>query len=154
MANLLKKMEPIIPSEQDMQLAVESSRALSSLLGKDTKDLELVIKDKHSSVVIGLPVSLLKILFSMLTQMSEGNAVTVIPVHAELTTQEAANLLNVSRPFLIGLLEKNKMPYRKVGTRRKILFKDLMSYKDSMYNARMKTLDDLSKDAQDLNMGY
>ena len=145
---------PIIPSEQDMQIAAESSRALSSLLDQDNQTFELKLKDNKEATTIDIPASALHMLFSILTQMSDGNAVTLIPVHAELTTQEAANLLNVSRPFLIGLLDDNKISYRKVGTRRKILFTDLMHYKDSMYNARISTLDNLSKDAQDLDMGY
>ena len=86
--------------------------------------------------------------------MSKGNAVTIVSIHAELTTQEAANLLNVSRPFIIKLLEDGKISYKMVGTRRKILFKNLMLYKETMYHARLKTLDELSKDAQDLDIGY
>ncbi len=86
--------------------------------------------------------------------MAEGNAVTIIPIHAELTTQEAANLLKVSRPFLITLLEEGKLPYRKVGTRRKVLFEDLMNYKKKDDTERLKILNKLTQEAQDLNMGY
>lgn len=72
----------------------------------------------------------------------------------ELTTQEAADLLNFSRPFLLNLLEKNKIPFRKVGNRRKILLEDLIKFKSSMYSAREQALDFLVEDAQKHNMGY
>lgn len=107
---------------------------------------------KKSSVT--LPFSAFKLLMTVLTQMAEGNAITLIPVHAELTTQEAADLLNVSRPYLIRLLEEKKIPFRKVGTRRRILFQDLMEYKAKIDHARRKTLDELSEEAQNLHMGY
>lgn len=69
-----------------------------------------------------------------------------------LTTQEAANLLNVSRPYLIRLLEDKKIPFRKVGTRRKILFQDLIEYKQKTDDACRKMLDDLTAESQNLGL--
>ena len=86
--------------------------------------------------------------------MAKGNAVTLIPVRAELTTQQAADILNLSRPFLVEQLEKNVIPYRKVGTHRRILFKDLMQYKEAMDRNRLKAPDELTAQAQELGIGY
>lgn len=80
--------------------------------------------------------------------------IALIPIHAKLTTQEAAEMLNVSRPYLIKLLETGEIPFYQVRLHQRIRFKDLMNYKEQIDNARMKALDELAAQAQDLNMGY
>ncbi len=149
--SILKKLDPVIPNEKDIELATESSR---SLAGIDTNKMHTFEIQVDGKKMIRIPASVFKMLFTILTQMAAGNAVTIIPIHAELTTQEAANLLNVSRPYLISLLEEGKLPYRKVGTRRKILFEDLMNYRKKDDAERLKILNKLTEDAQDLDMGY
>lgn len=147
--------EPIMPSESEVELARVSSRILSSISLQKGKTVKVLFEsDTHQQSSVTLPFSAFKLLMTVLTQMAEGNAITLIPVHAELTTQEAANLLNVSRPYLVRLLEEKKIPFRKVGTRRRILFQDLMDYKAKIDTARRKTLDELSEEAQNLDMGY
>ncbi len=147
--------EPMIPSDKEVELARTSSRILSGLNLKKSKTVDILLETgNHHQNSVTLPLSAFKLLLSILTEMAEGNAVALLPVHAELTTQEAADLLNVSRPYLIHLLEEKKMPFRKVGTRRRILFQDLMDYKAKIDAARRKTLDELAQEAQDLDMGY
>ena len=80
----------------------------------------------------------------ILEEMARGNAVTVIPVHAELTTQEAADMLNISRPSLIQLLDQTKIEYRRVGTHRRVRFDALMKYKRQAETARRAVLAELA----------
>ena len=144
----------VLPDKKETQLASESSRILASSMKskKNAPVMHVIVNGKEQTVVV--PLSAFKLLVDILTQMAEGNAVTITSVHAELTTQEAADLLNVSRPYLVGLLENKKIPYRKVGTRRKVLAKDILDYKLMIDAERMKTLDELAKQSQDLNLGY
>jgi excisionase family DNA binding protein len=151
--------ETFSPTAADAELARDSSRQLSKLLardiGKQISNFQLrvqTVNEPEESVVI--PVSALRLLTNILTQMARGNAVTLIPVHAELTTQQAADLLNVSRPFLIRLIDDEKIPHRKVGTHRRIRFDDLMSYKQDIDQQRVQALEELAREAQELDMGY
>jgi excisionase family DNA binding protein len=148
--------ETVAPTPDDTQLAQESSRRLTRFLAaKPKKPLRVrIAPDDEPEETISIPLSAFRLLNDILTEMAKGNAIALIPVHAELTTQQAADLLNVSRPFLIEQLEKGMIPFRKVGTHRRILFQDLMAYKQTMDKNRLKALDELSAQAQELGMGY
>lgn len=120
----------------------------------DNETPRLTITDSKKSVEITLPQDVFKLLISVLAEIGRGNAVTVMPVEAELTTQQAADILNVSRPYLIALLVDGQIPYRRVGTRRRVKLIDILSYKRGIDEARMKVLEDLAAEAQKLDMGY
>jgi len=157
MATLLSDFpETVTPTPDEAILAQVGSRQLARFVAaKRNTPLQLRLQpDDAPEEVVSLPASAFRLLIDILAQMAKGNAVTLIPVHAELTTQQAADILNVSRPFLVEQLEKNVIPFRKVGTHRRILFKDLMDYKEAMDRNRLKALDDLSAQAQELGMGY
>lgn len=153
---LSKKPRTVTPSEADSLAARDSSRRLAPYLAKKRKMRVQVVPEggKAEAESLPLPAPVLDLLFAILTEMAEGNAVTLIPIHAELTTQQAAELLNVSRPFLVELLEKGKIPHRKVGTHRRILFRDLMAFKQRSDARRKKALDELAAQAQAEDMGY
>ena len=148
-----EKIEPVAPTAHDAEVARESSRRLAPYLGGQ-RTLNVRVGDPEKDETVAIPPSAVRLLMFILTEMAKGNAVTLMPVHAELTTQEAANLLNVSRPYLIGLLDEGAIPHRKVGTHRRVLLEDLMAYKRKSDGERQKALDELAEQAQELDMGY
>jgi excisionase family DNA binding protein len=151
---ILENFETVAPSEADARLARESSRVLATRkLGKRSS-VRLRLDDDDETEGMTVPVSAVRLFLQLLTEMSQGNAVTLIPTHAELTTQQAADLLNVSRPYVVKLLDEGKIPSRMVGKYRRIRFDDLMAYKQKDDEARAKVLDQLTAEAQALGMGY
>ncbi len=146
---------PAPPTPEEVQIARESSRTLAAVLETrvETQQIELSTPAGETKPIV-VPVSALRLFVEILTQIGAGNAVRIIPIHAELTTQEAADLLNVSRPYLIEALERNEIPYRKVGTHRRIKYEDVVAYKERIDAERKKSLDELAAQAQELKLGY
>lgn len=141
-----------LPSTTEVEQAKETSRVLARFSNQQLR-IKVLDQDSNCEDII-LPKFALQMLLDVLAQMSKGNAVSILPVHAELTTQDAANILNVSRPFLVGLLKDGAIPYKKVGTHRRILAKDLFDYKAKDDQQRLDALKELTSDAQELNLGY
>lgn len=150
----LELLEPVAPTEDESRQARESVRRLAPHLTTQRGLNIQIVEDDHPGEMLAIPATALRLLAGILTEMAQGNAVTLVPIHAELTTQQAADFLNVSRPFLIGLLEKDEIPYRKVGTHRRVQLRDLLEYKRQSDALREAALAELAAQAQELNMGY
>src|SRR5438477_10408232 len=111
-------IDPLIPSHKEATLAQKSGRILSGYLKSTKRPTLQCIGNKKENTKVVLPQRALQLLIDILGQMGQGNAISLIPIHIELTTQEAADLLNVSRPYLVTLLEEGKIPFHKIGTKR------------------------------------
>jgi excisionase family DNA binding protein len=150
-----ENFETVAPTEADALLARESSRRLSAHnLGRRPCVRIRFLDVGEGAEPVAVPTSAVRLFLHLLTEMSQGNAVTLIPTHAELTTQQGADLLNVSRPYLVKLLDERKIPCRTVGKYRRVRFDDIMAYKQKDDEARTKILDQLTTEAQELGMGY
>jgi excisionase family DNA binding protein len=109
-------------SKEDVELARASSQRLAPYARKG-RALTFRVRDAENEEAIELPAGAVKMPMAVLEDMAAGRAVTIVPQNAELTTQQAADVLNVSRPFLIGLLDEKKLPFRMVGTHRRVSFR-------------------------------
>jgi len=151
--NPLPKTIP--PLEKEVEAAVQGQRELASLLSTKFETQRIDIFDKEDKPhTLVLPTSALRLLVDILGELAIGNAVKVVPVHAELTSQEAADLLNVSRPHLVKMLEEGAIPFTKTGRHRRIRFSDLMAFKQQRDAESQEAMEALVRQAQELGMGY
>ena len=178
MTKMHSLFEPVAPTAEESQVALDASRRLAALVTPDTDSLSdsPSVDSRSLTLRIGtgngtgngtndngsegqgepvtLPLSALPLLTRLLAELGQGHAVALLPVETELSTQQAADLLNVSRPFLIGLLEQRRLPARKVGKHRRVLLRDVLDYKRRDEARRHAILDELTAEAQELGLGY
>lgn len=155
MARLMNGNEVVTPSKADAATAKVSGEKLLGLLGNQVKKgVHIEVKSGSATEELVLPPSAVRLLMRILTEIGQGNAVTLTPLHARLTTQQAADLLNVSRPHLVKLLDDGAIPSCKVGTHRRVLLEDLLAYKRENLAKRHSALDDLTALSQELKLGY
>src|SRR5436190_1559937 len=109
---LLDRPDTFIPTKDDVHVAEESSRRLARIKPKKKQSLSLRVEFDGKDESVPIPASLFRLLMDILTNMAKGNALTLVPSHAELTTQQAAAILNVSRPFVVQLIETKQLPHR------------------------------------------
>ena len=136
-------------SAEECERAGEAARAL-----KSGRTVFVGSKRDGAARAVALPGEVVDLLLDVLEQLARGNAVTMAPLHADLTTQQAADLLNVSRPYLVQLLERGAIPFRRVGTRRRVRLADLLQYRAKEEARAREALRELSEQAQDDRLGY
>jgi excisionase family DNA binding protein len=133
----------------DINMAQQSSDFLNKISESSSVYFVGIKNDR-----VPLPPSAVKLLVEIMNQMAQGHTLTVVPQKDYITTQESADLLNVSRPFFVKLLESGKIPYKKVGNRRRILSEDVLKYKNNIQKKRVHVLQELVDQAQELDLGY
>jgi len=145
--------ESVVPSPEQVKRAQQDIRKLSRLSGRAPLRVQ-VLDETGEREELELSAATVRLLLGILEQTARGHSVAILPTATEVTTQQGAELLNVSRPFLIKLLEEGKIPFRKVGSHRRIRVDDLVRYKHEIDERREKTLAELAEQAQELGMGY
>lgn len=145
---------PLVPSEAEARLARESVQALGEVLqGREPGALRLrVLSAAGEGPELTVPASALQFLLKALSEMARGNAVSLVSVQAELSTQQAADLLNVSRPYMVKLFENGEIPFRLVGRHRRARASDVLAYKQRIDEAREETLGRLAALSQELGL--
>jgi len=151
--NGLHSHRQLPPTAQEAALARVSGQRLSRYAGQN-RSLSLRVMDAEQEQPLELPAGAVALLMDILEAMAAGRGIAIIPENAELTTVQAAEVLNVSRPFLIKLVEEGALPHRMVGTHRRVRLEDVMTYKNRIDQDREAALDELAADAQRNDMGY
>ena len=139
-----------IPSDRDAVLADEAGRKLATL--GDGTDSVRARFGAATAEPIDIPSSAMRMLKEILDHMAHGNGVALTPLHAELTTRQAADLLQVSRTHLVQLLDEARIPCRKVGAHRRVRAQDILDYRRKTESRRREALDELTAVDQELGL--
>jgi len=147
-------MEAIIEktTKSDQTIALKSIKSL--IEKKQDKGSTINIEIDNTGESITIPTKAFNLLKAVLRNMAAGNSIALFPTNSELSTQDAANILSISRPHLVKLLESGKIPFTKVGSHRRVQLKDVVAYENKIKKQNRTKLDQLTKQAQQLKMGY
>jgi excisionase family DNA binding protein len=139
-----------LPTHEESEKAKKAATVLARHVTKQGT-LSLRIKQGTNGALVELPAAVSRLVLDLLLFISKGEAVTLVPFGAELSTQQAADLLNVSRPFLVKLIENNEIPHYKVGSHRRIRAEDLFAYKKRRDGKRSEALSKLARLGQEID---
>ncbi|WP_174186082.1 helix-turn-helix domain-containing protein [Nocardia barduliensis] len=141
------------PGAIDAEVAARAMRRIKDYLMRHPAEQTIRVSPEHAGDdALILPREAVSMLAFILAQAAEGRGVTVVPSHAELTTQQAADMLNVSRPYVVTLLEAGEIPFRLVGRHRRIRYDDLKRYQQRAEAKSRAAMDELAKLGQDLGI--
>jgi excisionase family DNA binding protein len=150
--------EMVLDSKEELELAKAAQHCIVSALDHSHALSIAIVEDGierlEQSPLLRLPPKVLRLFADVLGSLAQGKAVAIMPKELDVTTQEAAMFLNVSRPYLVRLLEEGKIAYHKVGTHRRVRFEDVVRYKEDRQKVSQDALQKLADQAQELNMGY
>lgn len=135
------------PTENEVRQASEAARALATAL--TPQGLPFSVNRNGDVTEVELPLALGQLVLDVLTHVARGEMVTFVPYGAELTTKEAADLLNVSRPFLVSMLEEGRIAFHKVGSHRRVRACDLLAFRNTRDAERAAALDELQRLGQE-----
>jgi excisionase family DNA binding protein len=154
MAEVTDRLE----NKEEVELAKAAQRCIVSALDNSNAFNIAIVEDGveklDNSPLLRLPPKVLRLIADLLGSLAEGKAVSVVPKDLDVTTQEAAMFLNVSRPYLIRLLEEGKIRFHKVGSHRRIRFDDIAHYKQERTRKSNDALQALADQAQEIGMDY
>jgi excisionase family DNA binding protein len=150
LALLDQTKEPFVASEAEADIAKEAAEKLQAVAAAK-KDVRIVVRGRRE-VVVPLPARAVEIILEILIAMKDRTPFSVIPYEAELTTQQAADYLNVSRPFLVGLIDRDELPHRMVGRHRRVRFADLLEFERRSKESRRAALDEMAAEAERLGL--
>lgn len=145
-------LDPVLPSQTDVTAAIEALPHIRSYLIRSRQaSVRLVVDDEDGEQLV-VPRGAVELLARILAHMAAGKGVSVVPAHAELTTQQAAAMLNVSRPHLVGLLNAGEIEYRMVGTHRRVKVESLLNYLRRDDQRRRTAADELARLSEELGL--
>ena len=153
-------MNPSTTDESRTPIAAPESEAAAVLQLRDFMAAKPAGERHHASLrspdghQLEIPNSIYRVLVAAVAAMAQGNAVSIVPVHHELTTQQAAELLGVSRPHLVKLVDAGEIPHHKTGSHRRIYFEDLMRYRDVRDAQRAAALRELTRKSAEYGLEY
>ena len=146
------RIDPILPSDQDAMLARAAQLALER---SETLDKAMHVQINAAGrelTTLDLPPVVTRLLMDILKETAAGNAVSLVTVEAEITTHQAATILNVSRPYVIGMIDKGLLPARMVGNQRRLPLRDVLAYKAENRAKRRETLREMTVLDQELGL--
>ena len=146
----LDQTKPLVASENEAAIAKRAADSLRAIALAD-KDVELVVSE-NAKITVPLPAKAVQAILFMLDAMSQRKAFSVIPHETELTTQQAADFLNVSRPYLTHLIDSGKIEHRLVGRHRRMKFADLLAYQEQSKAERRQAILERLEEEQRLGL--